>query len=104
MTSQYKDVSLQSSADQFKSNNSISYKTPVTHAHDRIFYVDPNNTNGSINGVPVTPDYSDFCIGFDLMVRVVPRVKKNDYGVIANNSDLNTSDDISYYAISWVSN
>ena len=39
----------------------------------RIWYVDPNNVNGTINGVPLTPDYTDMCISFDLKVETVPR-------------------------------
>ena len=40
---------------------------------NRILYVDPNNASGTINGVPLTPDYTELCISFDLQVETVPR-------------------------------
>ena len=35
----------------------------------RIRYADPNDYQVTNNGVPLTPDYTDFCISFDLVVR-----------------------------------
>ena len=43
----------------------------------RIIYVDPNDSMGNINGIPLTPDYSDLCIAFNLIVEIVPRFKSN---------------------------
>ena len=39
----------------------------------RIFYVDPNDVYGTSNGIPLTPDYTDLCVSFDLQVETVPR-------------------------------
>ena len=43
--------------------------------NSRILYVDPNDIYGKVNGVPITPDYSDFCIAFDLQCEIVARYK-----------------------------
>lgn len=43
----------------------------------RIIYVDPNDSFDYINDVPLTPDYSDLCIAFNLIVEIVPRFKSN---------------------------
>ena len=43
----------------------------------RIIYIEPNDGLKDINGVPVTPDYSDLCIAFNLIVEIVPRFKTN---------------------------
>lgn len=43
----------------------------------RILYVEPNNVFGKIDNVPLTPDYSDLCISFNLIVEVVSRFKQN---------------------------
>lgn len=45
----------------------------VKKPSERIYYVDPNDVYGSSNGIPLTPDYSDLCISFDLQVETVPR-------------------------------
>ena len=42
----------------------------------RILYVEPNTVFGDVNGVPVTPDYSDLCISFNLIVEVMSRFKQ----------------------------
>lgn len=47
--------------------------SPALTNSGRIMYVDPNDVNGSINGVPMTPDYTKFCISFDLIVEKVSR-------------------------------
>jgi hypothetical protein len=39
----------------------------------RIFYVDPNDVYGTSNNIPLTPDYTDLCVSFDLQVETVPR-------------------------------
>ena len=41
----------------------------------RIIYIEPNDGLDYINDVPVTPDYSDLCIAFNLIVEIVPRFK-----------------------------
>lgn len=48
-------------------------KTGEVEEHGRIYYVEPNDVYGLCNGIPVTPDYTDLCIGFDLRVMTVPR-------------------------------
>lgn len=43
----------------------------------RIIYIEPNDGFKGINDVPITPDYSDLCIAFNLIVEIVPRFKTN---------------------------
>ncbi len=48
-------------------------KKIVKNPTHRIWYVDPNDVYGMSNDIPVTPDYTDLCISFDLQVETVPR-------------------------------
>ena len=48
--------------------------------NNRIIYVDPNDINGDINGAPVTPDYSDYCIWCNLVVEKTSRIKNGQTG------------------------
>lgn len=48
------------------------------HQIGRIVYIEPNDFEGRINGVPVTPDYTDYCIFFDLIVEVSSRLRTNE--------------------------
>ena len=43
----------------------------------RVAYVEPNNIYGSVNGVPLAPNYEDYCIGINLIADVVPRYNNN---------------------------
>lgn len=45
---------------------------------NRICYVDPNDVRGNINGVPLTPDYTDFSIWCNLIVERSTRVKNQE--------------------------
>lgn len=47
---------------------------------NRIVYVDPNNAQGVINNVPVTPDYTNFCIWCNLIVERSSRLKNQAGG------------------------
>ena len=47
----------------------------IKDGESRIIYLEPNDAMDDINGVPMTPDYSDLCIAFNLIVEVVPRFK-----------------------------
>ena len=47
----------------------------VKDGESRIIYLEPNDAMDDINGVPMTPDYPDLCIAFNLIVEVVPRFK-----------------------------
>lgn len=49
------------------------------HSPRRIIYVDPNDVYGHSNGVPLTPDYTDFCISFDLIVRKARRNGRRNF-------------------------
>ena len=60
----------------------------------RILYVEPNSVFGKINNVPLTPDYSDLCISFNLLVEVVSRFKQNS----AQGENDNMT-----YVMSWTS-
>ena len=52
----------------------------------RIRYVDPNDIYGDINGVPVTPDYTDYCIWCNLTVDKYSRIKSGANGQTSTNS------------------
>ena len=52
--------------------------TNILIPNSRILYVDPNDIYGKVNGVSMTPDYSDFCISFDLECEIVARYKTNE--------------------------
>lgn len=75
-------------------------------AQNRIIFVEPNDINGHLNGVPITPDYTDFCISFDLIVDVVSRMRANSVTI---DTPKNPDDDTSQiqamktYVISWSS-
>ena len=43
----------------------------------RVRYIEPNDVNGKINGVPMTPDYTDMCIAFNLICEVKSRLKND---------------------------
>lgn len=43
----------------------------------RVAYVEPNDIYGSINGVPLAPNYEDYCIGVNLYADIVPRYTNN---------------------------
>ena len=51
-------------------------KLPKVGKKGRILYVEPNDVFGDVNGVPLTPDYSDMCISFNLIVEIVSRYKQ----------------------------
>lgn len=54
-------------------NNNTSQDDKDKKQGSRIFYVDPNDVYGTSNGIPLTPDYTDLCVSFDLQVETVPR-------------------------------
>ena len=54
----------------------MAEKLPKVGKKGRILYVEPNDVFGDVNGVPLTPDYSDMCISFNLIVEVVSRYKQ----------------------------
>ena len=70
----------------------------------RVLYVDPNEAFGSINGVPMTPDYSDFCISFKLECRIVPRFKHNvpiaETNVTVQNKNTHQDETVKY-TLNW---
>jgi hypothetical protein len=49
----------------------------INTTHNRITYVEPNDFEGRIDGVALPPDYTDFCIFFDLIVEVSSRFKQD---------------------------
>lgn len=51
------------------SNESNSTGLDKKNTPRRVRYADPNNLYGVKNGVALTPDYTDFCISFELVVR-----------------------------------
>ncbi len=46
----------------------------------RIVYVDPNDIYGYVNGVALTPDYTDYCIWCNLIVEKYSRIKNDASG------------------------
>lgn len=51
---------------------------------NRIVYIDPNDAEGHINGAPITPDYTNFCLWCNLVVERSSRLKNQAGGT---NSD-----------------
>lgn len=49
----------------------------IVHQRNRILYVEPNDIYGKVDGVPMTPDYSYYCISVNLIAEVVPRQKQS---------------------------
>ena len=67
----------------------------------RILYVEPNDVYGTVNGVSITPDYTDLCISFDLRVETVPRT-----GYVSGTTEVVTDEEkneTSTYHIFWTS-
>lgn len=92
-------------ADNTSNNEST---TKVDHSQARIIYVEPNNASGSVNNVPLTPDYTDFCISFDLIVDVISRMRANSATFKQHSKGITTdnSGDIEAmktYVLSWTS-
>ena len=73
----------------------------VVKRNARILYVEPNDVYGTVNGIPVTPPYEDFCISFNLIVEVTSRYKPN---VTKTRSGTTENGDKYYYVLSWTSN
>jgi len=48
----------------------------TVNQNKRILYVEPNDVYGNINGVPMAPDYSDYCISVNLIAEVVTRYRQ----------------------------
>lgn len=61
---------------------------------ERLVYLDPNNIE-VVDGVPVTPDYTDYCLMFRLMADVVNRMD-----VVGVDGSAGTNDKV---AITWFS-
>ena len=76
-------------------NNNITVIRPA----ERIIYVEPNDIFGSVDGIPLTPDYTDLCISFDLIVEVVSRLRANSATISKDAEDNSTKT----YVISWTS-
>ena len=68
------------------------YKDGVRQ-NGRVLFVEPNDVFETMNGVPMTPDYSDLCISFDLVVEVVHRFKDTSSNGIDNSGK---------YTLTWV--
>lgn len=79
----------------------------IEHPGSRVIYIEPNDVAGNVNGVPVTPDYTDFCISFDLIVEVVSRTKANELSKLNREQYLNgeekDKDALKTYVFSWTS-
>lgn len=71
----------------------------VPHTRGRITYIEPNDVYGNVNGVPVTPEYSDFCISFILTAEVVQR---NGEAALYTDESINSdTNHVLTYTISW---
>jgi hypothetical protein len=79
----------------------------IKHPGSRITYIEPNDVYGQVNGIPVTPDYTDFCISFDLIVEVISRTRANE--ISKENykkylkGDTTENDAKKTYVFSWTS-
>ena len=54
---------------------SETIKNKVDNGACRIAYVEPNDIYGTVDGVPMTPDYVDYCISFNLIAEFSTRYK-----------------------------
>ena len=45
----------------------------------RLFYLEPNDILGKVDGRPITPDYTDFCISFKLTAEVIDRTRYDGF-------------------------
>lgn len=75
--------------------NNMAKETVAKQVASRIAYVEPNDIYGVVDGVPLTPNYEDFCIGFNLVAEKVNRFNSNEYSGV---KDLNDADTM---RISW---
>lgn len=57
---------------------SEEFENLKTNVPKRIRYVEPNDIYGVTKDTPLTPDYTDFCISFDLIVRRARRTAVNE--------------------------
>lgn len=59
---------------------------------DKLIYVEPMFSNGVVDDVPITPDYTDFCVSFDLIIKKVDRRNYlNDYSRDGNVEEFSLS-------------
>lgn len=72
--------------------SNIEQPVNINTTHNRITYIEPNDFDGRINGVPMTPDYTDYCIFFDLIAEVSSRLKQDNGKTTIGNQT---------YIISW---
>ena len=76
----------------------MANETRVEQVASRIAYVEPNDIYGEVNGIPLMPNYEDFCIGFNLVAEKVNRFNSNEY---EGNHDRNDTERLT---ISWGQN
>ena len=55
----------------------VDCERDIVQKNKRILYVEPNDIYGKVNGVPITPDYTDYCISVNLIAEVVSRFKQS---------------------------
>lgn len=65
------------------------------NTNKRVIYIEPNDFEGRINNIPVTPDYTDYCIYFDMIVNVTSRRDRSD-------THIEVGDENSKYIFSWI--
>lgn len=73
----------------------MAEETKAKKVANRIAYVEPNDIYGSVNGVPLTPNYEDYCIGFNLIAEIVSRFNKNE------TTGSNSASNQNAISISW---
>lgn len=64
----------------------------VVKQFNRVVYIEPNDIYGSVNGVPLSPDYEDYCISFNLIVENVSRYNPKIVKATGTNTDDSDSD------------
>lgn len=55
---------------------------------NRICYVDPNDVRDNIDGIPLTPDYTDFNVSCYLYVETISRSNNQANGTSSNNENI----------------
>lgn len=76
-----------------------------TGNNNRICYVDPNDVRGSINGAPLTPDYTEFSIWCNLIVEPTSRLRNQAGGTNGDRTVISfnmTNSDLSNNQVSFM--
>lgn len=63
----------------------INNRELVKNNYPRLFYLEPNDILGKVDGRPITPDYTDFCVSFRLTAEFNNRTRYDGYNIGEKN-------------------